>query len=78
MIDECGAAGGMRIGRGNRNTRRKSNPLLICQTTADLRKTGELCSKTFQIYHALNLWSLLYLKKLMGYNNVAMKVIVYS
>jgi hypothetical protein len=28
--DECEAVGGMRIGRGNRSTRRKSVPLPLC------------------------------------------------
>jgi hypothetical protein len=28
--DECGAVGGMRIGRGNRTTRRKPAPLPLC------------------------------------------------
>jgi hypothetical protein len=28
--DECEAFGGMRIGRGNRSTRRKSAPVLLC------------------------------------------------
>jgi hypothetical protein len=27
---ECGAVGGMRIGRGNRNTRRKPTPVPLC------------------------------------------------
>jgi hypothetical protein len=32
MIDhECGAVGGMRIGRGNRSTRRKPAPVPLCQ-----------------------------------------------
>jgi hypothetical protein len=30
MDDECGAVGGMRIGRGNRNTRRKCAPVPLC------------------------------------------------
>jgi hypothetical protein len=29
--DECGAVGGMRIGRGNRSTRRKPTPLPLCR-----------------------------------------------
>jgi hypothetical protein len=29
MIDECGAVGGMRIGKGNRSTRRKPAPVLL-------------------------------------------------
>jgi hypothetical protein len=28
--DECGAAGGMRIGRGNQSTRRKPDPMPLC------------------------------------------------
>jgi hypothetical protein len=28
--DECGAVGGTIIGRGNRSTRRKPTPLLLC------------------------------------------------
>jgi hypothetical protein len=28
--DECGAVGGMRIGRGNRNTRRKRASVPLC------------------------------------------------
>jgi hypothetical protein len=28
--DECGAVGGMRIGRGNRSSRRKPTPVLLC------------------------------------------------
>jgi hypothetical protein len=28
--DECGAVGGMRIGRGNRSTRRKPTPVPVC------------------------------------------------
>jgi hypothetical protein len=28
--DDCGAIGGMRIGRGNRSTRRKFAPVLLC------------------------------------------------
>jgi hypothetical protein len=28
--DECGAVGGMRIGRGNRGTRRKPAPAPLC------------------------------------------------
>jgi hypothetical protein len=28
--DECGAVGGMRIGRGSRSTRRKSAPVPLC------------------------------------------------
>jgi hypothetical protein len=28
--DECGAVGGIRIGRGNRSTRRKRSPVPIC------------------------------------------------
>jgi hypothetical protein len=30
VIDECGAVGGMRIGRGNQSTRRKPAPLPLC------------------------------------------------
>jgi hypothetical protein len=30
MIDECGAVGGMRIGKGNRNTRKKPVPMPLC------------------------------------------------
>jgi hypothetical protein len=30
LDDECGAVGGIRIGRGNRNTRRKTNPVPLC------------------------------------------------
>jgi hypothetical protein len=30
MIDECGVVGGMRIGRGNRSTRRKHAPVPLC------------------------------------------------
>jgi hypothetical protein len=35
MIDEddCGAIGGMKIGRGNRSTRRKPAPAPLCPTT---------------------------------------------
>jgi hypothetical protein len=29
-MDDCGAVGGMRIGRGNRDTRRKPAPVLLC------------------------------------------------
>jgi hypothetical protein len=29
MINECGAVGGMRIGRGNRSTRRKAAPVAL-------------------------------------------------
>jgi hypothetical protein len=32
-IDECGAAGGMRIGRGNRSTRKKTCPSSTLSTT---------------------------------------------
>jgi hypothetical protein len=28
--DDCGAIGGMKIGRGNRSTRRKPAPALLC------------------------------------------------
>jgi hypothetical protein len=28
--DDCGAIGGMRIGRGNRSTRRKTAPVQLC------------------------------------------------
>jgi hypothetical protein len=28
--DECGAVGGMRIGKGNRSTRRKTAPVPFC------------------------------------------------
>jgi hypothetical protein len=28
--DECGAVGGIRIGRGDRSTRRKPAPVLLC------------------------------------------------
>jgi hypothetical protein len=28
--DECGAVGGMRIGRGNRSTRRRPTPVPLC------------------------------------------------
>jgi hypothetical protein len=28
--DECGAIGGMRIGRGNQSSRRKLNPVPLC------------------------------------------------
>jgi hypothetical protein len=28
--DECGSVDGIRIGRGNRNTRRKSSPVPLC------------------------------------------------
>jgi hypothetical protein len=28
--DECGAVGGMRIGRGNRSTRKKPAPVSLC------------------------------------------------
>jgi hypothetical protein len=28
--DECGAVGGMRIGRGNRSARRKPSPVPLC------------------------------------------------
>jgi hypothetical protein len=31
--DECGAVGGMRIGRGNRNTRRKPYPVPLFPET---------------------------------------------
>jgi hypothetical protein len=30
MDDECGAVGGMRIGKGNRNTQRKPAPVPLC------------------------------------------------
>jgi hypothetical protein len=30
IYNECGAVGGMRIGRGNRSTRRKPSPVLSC------------------------------------------------
>jgi hypothetical protein len=30
MVDECGAVGGKRIGRGNRSTRRKPAPVPLC------------------------------------------------
>jgi hypothetical protein len=30
MLDECGAVGGMRIGRGNRSTRKKPAPVPLC------------------------------------------------
>jgi hypothetical protein len=35
MIDEddCGVIGGMKIGRGNRSTRRKPAPAPLCPTT---------------------------------------------
>jgi hypothetical protein len=29
MINECGAPGGMKIGRGNYSTQRKTTPLLL-------------------------------------------------
>jgi hypothetical protein len=32
--DECGTVGGMRIGKGNRNTRRKPTPMLLCPPRA--------------------------------------------
>jgi hypothetical protein len=34
MIDDgdCGAIGGMKIGRGNRSTRKKFTPVLLCPT----------------------------------------------
>jgi hypothetical protein len=42
MIDEgdCGAIGGMKIGRGNRSTRRKPAPAPLCppQIPQDLRR----------------------------------------
>jgi hypothetical protein len=28
--DDCGAVGGMRIGKGNRSTRRKPDPVPLC------------------------------------------------
>jgi hypothetical protein len=34
-INECGAVGGMRIGRGNRNTRRKPVPIVHCNSACD-------------------------------------------
>jgi hypothetical protein len=36
--DECGAVGGMRIGRGNRSIQRKTAPVLLCppETPNDL------------------------------------------
>jgi hypothetical protein len=33
VIDELGAFGGMRTGRGNRSTRRKPTPVPLCCTT---------------------------------------------
>jgi hypothetical protein len=30
--DDCGVIGGMRIGRGNRSTRRKPDPVPLCPT----------------------------------------------
>jgi hypothetical protein len=38
MINECGAVSGMRIGRGNRTTRRKKHAVPLCplQITHDL------------------------------------------
>jgi hypothetical protein len=33
MVSECGAIGGMRIGRGNRSTRRKPAPVKTLYTT---------------------------------------------
>jgi hypothetical protein len=40
--DDCGAIGGMRIGRGNRSTRRKPAPVPLCppQTPHDLTQAG--------------------------------------
>jgi hypothetical protein len=42
MVSECGAVGGMRIGRGNRSTRRKPAlvPLFDPQTLYDLTWDG--------------------------------------
>jgi hypothetical protein len=44
MINEYGAVDGMRIGRGNRSTRRKLAPVPHCppQTLGDLRRNGKL------------------------------------
>jgi hypothetical protein len=39
-VDECGAVGGMKIGRGNQSTRRKptSGPICPPQTPRDLNR----------------------------------------
>jgi hypothetical protein len=39
--DECGAIGGMRIGRGNRNTRRKPAPVQLCPPQIPLNQTRD-------------------------------------
>jgi hypothetical protein len=46
MIGEgdCGAIGGMKIGRGNRSTRRKPAPMALCPPQIPL----DLVYKTFQ------------------------------
>jgi hypothetical protein len=43
MIDEgdCGAIGGMKIGRGNRSTRRKPAPVPFCPPQIPLDQTRE-------------------------------------
>jgi hypothetical protein len=45
-VDECGSVGGMRIGRGNRSTRRKpaSVPLCALQIPHDLTWAGTRAS----------------------------------
>jgi hypothetical protein len=45
MIDEeCGAVGGIKIGQGNRSTRRKPDPVLLCppQIPHDLTRARTL------------------------------------
>jgi hypothetical protein len=38
--DECGAIGGMRLGRGNRSTRRKPAPVPLCPPQIPHALTG--------------------------------------
>jgi hypothetical protein len=42
MIDEgdCGAIGGMKIGRGNRSTRRKPAPAPLCHHKSHITRLG--------------------------------------
>jgi hypothetical protein len=58
MIDEgdCGAIGGMKIGRGNRSTRRKPAPASFCPPQIPLDRRPKLVLLTF-LFH-LRSWML--------------------
>jgi hypothetical protein len=63
--DECGAVGRMRIGRGNRSTRRKPSQVLLCPqqishdlTRARIRAAAVGCQRLNAWAMALPIWDL--------------------